>query len=678
MDLNVKIRELLTLPSHLTDIRHDSQQSFELKTDNNNNNNNNIDITSNVNIKDDKQSSFVKSITSDPIILRKCGCIISKSLLLQCQSKELQNCVVCDKPLDFQYWDLQPLKDIYNLVKTDEQPESLGIEDHESYRKKYEPVSRNQNLLSLFYKVANDLQTNSINSNLIQNNEKSSPVINKDEILEGEFDNNEFSDNASKTISSSRTSLITTTLIPTLQNNFQFKNNIQPSISNDFEINNEKLFVKNFPIYKRHYQYSTSPKKFPQLSKPKSYINNSISPKCEYFVVLSNSQFKVYKINGIQKPQLLFTGDKHLKTGKNSQDLQNHYENLLKFHSLQEIHEKLQNWEFLFCEITENFLIITGTNGILLIYSIKFEKPIYIYFSNFPIRCIAISQDSKLIAYGITGKDRINNSEQTLIVLHKLTLEESTSNEQNNDYNNDKNNDKNNNNDTNDQIDEILKIDPITITFPYKDPINKISFSKDSKYLTCSTAIESRFLIIMIKDPFNPKLVMKSIKSIDTSLESEGITDLQIFPNNRFMIISNVGFNSPSIIIDNNISTINGLQTVAQPKLVLKLNELSSNLHNCAISPRDDSIAIIDKNGSVYLITLNKINSMDFDYINNKRIFIIDQVSNSFSIKESASVKFDSNGYRLYILDRKGILYINDFIGGESNSENMIKSKVII
>ncbi|KAH3688615.1 hypothetical protein WICPIJ_000403 [Wickerhamomyces pijperi] len=661
IDLSTEIKEILTLPK---DIKQDG--------------------------------TIIRDVVKDSVMLSLCGCVMSEELVHRLKQLKYSECPIClHHSIDYKFHSVAELRKLSDLLKrlennqetitphtsTESNPCVDLQEKEKKQRKKTQAASTapaateamsynissgfsdahsmnrpktNQNLLSLFYKVANNIQTDTGETEVLlsdgdddfgSTSENQQTIFKNESVIVGP---NEIKLEKG---SSTSTTEFTANQIPNSRNYY-------PSLAStesSKEANKEKLFVRNFPRLKKQFQFHTSSTKFLHFSKTRNFINNAISSNCRYFALLTPTLFKVYETNGVYKPKLLFCGNKFGETGTDMNNLKKDFSQLYQYYDASELFSRFAHWEFLYCKITDKFLVITGTTGILMIYSMKdLGKPVYVYFSSFPIRCVSISQDSKIVAYGITGKDRINNSEQTLIVLHKLGLSTDPQ-----------------------SLHEIVKVDPITITFPYKDPINKISFSKDSRYLTCSTAIESRFLIISIKDPFSPKLIMKSIKSIDTSLESEGITDLQLFPNNRYMIVTSVGFNSPSIIIDNNISTINGLQTVARPKLILKLNELGSNLHQCAISPRDDSIAVIDKNGVVYLITMNKINSTDFDNINSKKLFAIDQVSNSFSIKESASLAWDENGYRLYIVDRKGILYVNDFIAGETNSESLVKSRII-
>lgn len=96
---------------------------------------------------------------------------------------------------------------------------------------------------------------------------------------------------------------------------------------------------------------------------------------------------------------------------------------------------------------------------------------------------------------------------------------------------------------------------------------------------------------------------MKSVRSIDTSLESEGITDTKLFPGNpNLMCITSTAFNSSPLVINTKITQINGVRTVAQPSMLIRVDEIGCKIHKCEISPRNDAIAFLDRNGSVYIM----------------------------------------------------------------------------
>lgn len=60
-----------------------------------------------------------------------------------------------------------------------------------------------------------------------------------------------------------------------------------------------------------------------------------------------------------------------------------------------------------------------------------------------------------------------------------------------------------------------------------------------------------------------------------------------------------------------------------------------------------------------------------------KRVSCVLEVSNAFRAKESASIGFDADGYKLYVLDRKGVLSIADFTAGTVEDHSVTRCKII-
>ncbi|KGK40393.1 hypothetical protein JL09_g414 [Pichia kudriavzevii] len=308
--------------------------------------------------------------------------------------------------------------------------------------------------------------------------------------------------------------------------------------------------------------------------------------------------------------------------------------------------ELLDNWEHLNCQITKNLLIISGTRGFLRVIDINHKgKCIFTYQCNFPIRCLDISPNEDLIALGITGKDKYTQVEQAVIILLKLVPKTSKT---------------------------PLQICTYPFSLPHRDPIGKLKFSSDSIMLAVSTVLESRFLIINLTHPSRPTLVMKSQRRLDTSLDSEGITDMAFFPDNRLMTICSLSHNSEPIIIDTNIASISGPDGIAKPKLLMKIDEVGSTIHKCCVSPRGDSVAYINRSGNVYIMTAPRMDDND-----NRRVVSVFEVSNATRVKEAASLKFDPDGYKLYTLDRKGVLTIADFTAGTVEDHTVTRSKIV-
>lgn len=431
--------------------------------------------------------------------------------------------------------------------------------------------------------------------------------------------------------------------------NASIKNNPQnlvPSVSTDEE--KEYYFAKCFPVYRRRSQFNTHSKFL--RTKSKLFINMSISPDCTKFALITEHRWEVYTIpndSSNPNPIMLFCGR---STGEYGVDFDH-----LKFPKDKTVlltrdncSSQKESWEHLYCKLSNDFLVISGAKKRFRIFDLNQNgQPIYSYCSTFPIRCIDIDTNSNVIACGITGRDRNTGAEQALIVFHKIGSNKITS--------------------------EPEFFPPTTITLPYRDPINTLQFSDDGLYLSCSTALESRFLIISLKKINEPRLIMKSLRSIDTSLESEGITDTKLFPGNpNLMCVTSTAFNAPPIVINTKIQNIDGVQTVAQPTMLIRLDELGSKIHKCEISPRNDSIAFLDRNGSVYIMFAPTM--MDNE---KRRIVLVEMVANAYRAHESAALRFSSDGHKLYVLDRKGILYIEDFSYGLPQGHEVTKCKQI-
>lgn len=421
--------------------------------------------------------------------------------------------------------------------------------------------------------------------------------------------------------------------------------NLTVSVSTNEE--KEYYFAKCFPVYRRRTQFNTHQKFL--KTKSKLFVNMSISPDCTKFALITEHKWEVYGIsNDLSKQHavLLFCGK---STGEYGPDFDN-----LQYPTDKDVltpkGKKVQNdsWEHYYCKLSNDLLVISGTKRKLRIFDLnQGGQPIYTYFSSFPIRCIDIDSNSNLLACGVTGKDRNTGSEQALIVFHRITRNKVTS--------------------------EPEFLSPFTITLPYRDPINTLQFSSDGLYLSCSTALESRFLVISLRKVNEPRLVMKSLRSIDTSMESEGITDTKLFPGNpNLMCVTSTAFNAPPIVINTKIQNTEGLQSVAQPTMLIRLDELGSKIYKCEVSPRNDSIAFLERNGSVCIMFAPTM--MDNE---KKRIVLVDMVANASRAKESAALRFSPDGHKLLILDRKGILYIEDFSHGLPQGHEVTKCKQI-
>lgn len=416
--------------------------------------------------------------------------------------------------------------------------------------------------------------------------------------------------------------------------------------------NKEMLLSKNFPFFRRIYTYNTHNNNF--LLKTKLYLQTQLSPKLTKLVLLSEKKWEVYTIDTERPdkaPKLLCCGKSDASYGPDNDHLKKttHEQIISNSNIADNVNEALNlldSWEHLYCQITENLLFISGTRGFFRIFDLTQNgRCLYTYQCNFPIRCFDVSPNEEFIALGITGKDKYTQVEQAVIIILKIIPPTSKF---------------------------LFQVLTYPFSLPYRDPISILRFSPDSSLLSVATALESRFLVISITDPARPTLVMKSQRRLDTSLDSEGITDMSFFPDNRFMTVTSLSVNSEPIIIDTNISSISGPDGIAKPKLLMKIDEVGSTIHKCCVSPRGDSVAYLNRNGNVYIMTTPRMDDND-----NKKISCVLEVANAFRAKEAASLRFDPDGYKLYVLDRKGILSIADFTAGTVEDHSVTRCKII-
>lgn len=430
------------------------------------------------------------------------------------------------------------------------------------------------------------------------------------------------------------------------------------------DFSKEYRFANNFPVYRKRTQFSTQPSKMKSLLKRSDYIGTSISPDATKFALIDDKKWMVYVIDpdSSLQPHLLCCGKNNGHYGIN-------FENMKKLNSqfyTPEVLKKVAgdvatrdfilkgNWLFEYCALSDNFLVVAGKRIIRVFDLGRQGKPVYTHNIGLPIRCIDLSVNHKYVACGLTGKDKITDSEGSLIMLFELFFDESS------------------------DINTSVKSRTFTnanlslITLHYKDPINIVKFSSDAKLLSVSTALESRFMVINVSRPADPRLVMKASRKLDTSYESEGITDLCFFgDNNKYLVVSSVAFNAPSLILETRISNLTESQSVAHPRMLLKVEEIGSSIHKCCVSPRNDAFAFLNKKGSVYIMHINN----NFE---RKRIVLAGDVMSATKMSEAASLRFSKDGYKLYIIDRKGILYVEDFIAGTPQSHDVTKCKSIL
>lgn len=457
----------------------------------------------------------------------------------------------------------------------------------------------------------------------------------------------------------------------------------------------EKQYTENYPIYRKDTRYPTqSSRGFSVIPRGKVFEASAISPDTRTFALVTEKRWEVYSIPTSYKignsPQLLCVG-------KNTGEFGMSWDTCTKRDPDDSI--RSISWAQSMTAMSNRFVVIAGTNGVVRIHDLeKSGMAVFTEISKDPIRCIAISEDGAFLAFAVTSRDAISATEQPTIVLHNLShlLGLTTS-----------------------------KAKPMLIDMPYRDPLKTLTFSNDGKLLGCSTALESRFMVINLYDPSHPRLVIRSSRKIDPALESEGITCLRFFPGNRLMVVASVASDAHPIIVeivmpssepqsakfsramsgssfgsggggvfpgqdDDDQSYRLGLSTsgtsggsggggsgvggggsLLQPKLRSRFHEVGAAIHQVAVSPRANSVALLDRSGTVYLTHFLRAES------EHRRVVAVVDVTSANKINECASMRFSPDGQKLILVDRKGILYVEDFGAKAEHGETLKKCRII-
>lgn len=526
--------------------------------------------------------------------------------------------------------------------------------------------------------------------------------------------------------------------------------NLLESVSEQKEFN----FTKCFPFHRKLTTFPTQQLKLnfssmvPFKLSGNSYIKRAISTsiytyldfamgtEVTQFAIINEKKWELYEyivpmgdmdISQI-KPQLICCGKLTGEFGEDANNLKHSGESSIKEIVIRndfgakdnttsgsdaDFKKILNSWDQMYCKLTRNYLIISGTRGVMRVFNVnksspyEFGQPIYTYITNFPIRCIAVSPNSSLIACGITAKERISGKEQPFVILHRLiTLEDLY----------------------------LDSVDPITITIPTRDPIKIINFNASSTHLVIATSWEYRYLIIKLTDSYQsdnyrkPRLIWSDLmyktsrRNMDNTnqssssyderaeaendlmLSKEGVTDLKFGIMNSNMVISTSCAlnNRPPILIrlegcqidspvnmsGNEIKSVNSVDDdvensrIVSAETVMKITEIGSLIYQVAISPRGDGIVFLDKDGRLYLVSLpnfypgRRISATDSK--NKKIVVLLGEVANAERFSEAASVVFSSDGGKVFALDRRGVFSVFDFTKGIPGKDpDVIKCKII-
>lgn len=235
----------------------------------------------------------------------------------------------------------------------------------------------------------------------------------------------------------------------------------------------------------------------------------------------------------------------------------------------------------------------------------------------------------------------------------------------------------------------------INFASPYRDVVKNLTFAPDELYLLCATDEESRFFIVSLLDPHEPRLVMRSSRKVPhDGSDYEGITSAAFFSRRSGLVVTSVAANSPPIVIDPKLGNSQGAPDASPtaskslnqpghyashsssssrlaPSLIFRVDKVGSCIHRAVVSPRENVIAFLDKNGHVYLLHWPK--SLE----QSKKFVVVFELSPAPSFRTAASLQFSPDGTVLYAIDRRGTLHIADFGAGMPNSAGITKLRVL-
>lgn len=719
-----------------------------------------------------KGASSPNVIVSDASVLT-CGCLVSESYFLSkftSNSKTSQsNCPNCQAKNVSILAEVKPLRELFNIIQ------EINIHLNNKNRRRSsskksirssgfdhnEPPStaESMDLISLFYKFAKEENSKpgEANSEAVEDISSTKALANTDISEQTHSAHNYLLPDTKTQYTESLPN------IPPPNDQLNFEQKLLTNLSEEKEYN----FSKCFPFHRKLSSFQTQQSKFnissitkgSIIKKNASFICSDIHTYCDFgtncevtrFVLITNKRWELYEyrvyLNTPEsppaKPVLLccgkLTGEygrdfNNLRDDSNSKEViikndfasgQNSNNNSNKQSNDEEKKKRLNNWDQIFCKLSTNYLIISGTKGVMRVLNVsssslpnELGRPMYIYITNFPIRCISISPNESLVACGITAKERLSSKEQPFIILHKL-----------NPFLN------------HDQAFE--SVEPITITIPYRDPIKIINFNSTSTHLLCCTVWESRYLIIKLRNKRSdnyrrPRLVWTELtytrhhrirnaeindagsdneQSDDFQLmDDEGITDLQFGALNANVIFltscslkdrpsyvlklegeidstnHNSAFAAHTNSIDNQSQDISlqsslysksdeeknnsQISNISGSETIMKIPEIGSSIHRLTLLPRGDAIVFLNKSGHVFLVSTPNFQHPTSSI---KRVVVqLGEVANAARYTEAASLKFSADGGKIYAVDRKGVFQVYDFTKGiPGHDSDVVKCKII-
>ncbi|KAG5361180.1 SPS-sensor component PTR3 [Yarrowia sp. E02] len=485
----------------------------------------------------------------------------------------------------------------------------------------------------------------------------------------------------------------------------------------------ESYFQKCFPMHRKQFEHATQPRSFLRTPRFRKVL---ISPDCIMIAMVGEKHWEVFKVgeNFNYPPTLHCEG---LMSGVYGRLTENRYPKKDRYAKEDEVTVEYPppgppdlgdfEWEFNHASLSNRYLAITGTKGMVRVFDLeKLGKPIYTYRSDFNAQAIALSPSGSLLVCSITGRDLKTDAVKPMIALHNLgdlrrkmrvrrdSAREGASRDPNTTPRRDStvSTQRRDSGSTTQRRDSVAtstisrtsttrtaesthsnssgstfgmtRGSPTTLTTPYTDPVTRLIISAQETSILCATETQSRFFVIDVQSPVEPRLIMKSARRADPSPEAEGITDLSFFPNQQVVVVASLAKESPPIVVDTNVRNLHPAlppTSVSQPSLLSRLDSLGYNIHSVAVSPRGDAMAFVDKSGMVYVVYLDP-----HTYAARKTVLVA-EVSSAQNAYEAAALRFSADGQVLFTVDYKGICHIQDWGAGMPNHAGVGKCQTL-
>lgn len=674
-----------------------------------------------------KLPGHTESVVKDASVL-SCGCLVSESFF---QLLQTDKCPLCSKLPVSLLKEVAPLRELYKIILQIENEGALRIRRILSLKQrsgraaldsKPHPIE-DLDLLGLFCKFAKE-EANE--SQIDLSDAKSASIRNSFPKTNGISPNEQYLQHAIDKYNVPQQSNLNIT-------EQEFEHKLLLGLSEQEEYNFSQCFpfhrnVTTYATQQNKFTFSTSALKLRKFLCTAIYTtyDASLNTEVALFALISDKRWELYKYS-TGRPNLLACGKLSGEFGPLHSEMKAPFQEGVvvrndfggaKVESVEGdgLNSRLKSWVHLSCCLSEKYLIISGTKGVVRVLNVDSSygpigQPIYSYLTNFPIRCISLSPNDKLVACGITAREKISGKQQPFIILHQLESD----------------------------AEGHINVTPITITVPYRDPLKMISFNASSSHLLCCTVYEMRYFIIRLRgegsaDYRRPRLIFSDMRVArkskkrdsgedrftdldetfgdeddDQMLDNEGITSIKFGrPYSNTMIITSSSIkNRPTIVLKLNGPAIDSRKTAADNNsddlmfefslqasqtednfektsivdadVVMKIPEIGSTIYDVDVSPRGDGMVFVDKLGRLLLVSAptEQLSLLNLGSVR-KRVVQLGEAAPALRSTEAASVKFSAHGGKIFSVDRKGLFQVFDFTKGiPGEHPGVFKCKII-